>query len=231
VGTSTTPGVTRQFSGTLAWIAVLLCAPWSSDASPVDSSGKSRSGARNSRFIVVSDVDDTIKDTGVTVGKTHILNLPRLALDPIRPWKPVPGMPQLYHQLRKELGAKFYYVSKGPAFSRGRLQDAIDRYHFPEGEIRLNAHFPATPPDYKFRVISPIVCASPGRQFILIGDSGEQDPESYGELARAFPHQIAHVYIRSVTKDWEGRYRRAFRHVPHSKWEVFAVPSDLRRGA
>ena len=193
---------------------------------PVTNEGKGRHAP--TRFVVISDVDDTIKDTGVTVGRTHLKNIPWILLDPLRTWAPVPGMSALYQGIHKKLGAGFLYVSKGPAFSRSSLQRAITRFHFPNGEIRLNSQFPSAPADYKFRVIAPIIRDSPRQHYILIGDSGELDPENYGLLARTFPRQVDKIFIRSVTADWEGRYRCAFHEVPHSKWEVFAWPQDLR---
>ncbi|CAN0505113.1 unnamed protein product, partial [Phaeothamnion confervicola] len=37
------------------------------------------------------------------------------------------------------------------------------------------------------------------RRFILIGDSGEDDPEIYSAAFRARPNQIERIYIRNVT--------------------------------
>lgn len=188
-------------------------------------SGGGRHSSDNSRFVVISDVDDTIKNTGVTIGHSHIKNLPWLLLDPIRPWQAVPGMSQLYQLLEHRLNPAFLYVSKGPEFSRARLELGLERNGFPEGRIILNATFPCAQADYKFEVISRVV--KKRTHYLLIGDSGELDPENYGRLARTFPGQIDRILIRSVTADWEGRYRRAFAGVPHSKWEVFARPSDV----
>jgi phosphatidate phosphatase APP1 len=40
-----------------------------------------------------------------------------------------------------------------------------------------------------------------GLPFVLIGDSGERDPEIYAEIVRAYPGRILAVYIREVRLD------------------------------
>ncbi|MDR3404092.1 MAG: DUF2183 domain-containing protein [Chthoniobacter sp.] len=177
---------------------------------------------------MISDVDDTIKKTGVTVGRTHLKNLPWLLLDPIRPWRPIPGMARLYQGFRKNLDASFLYVSKGPPFSRDRLEQGLMRYQFPAGRIRLDDKFPSAAANYKFATISPVISQSKGARYILIGDSGEADPENYGMLARKYPKAIDRIFIRSVTTDSEERYHVAFRNIPRSKWKVFVLPEEIK---
>ena len=46
--------------------------------------------------------------------------------------------------------------------------------------------------------IEAILNTYPALPFILVGDSGEEDPEIYSEIVRRFPHRIRVVYIRSV---------------------------------
>ena len=70
--------------------------------------------------------------------------------------------------------------------------------------------------------VEPLLKTFPGRKFILVGDTGEQDPEIFGELARKHPH-IEHVYLRDTTRepaDGE-RLNRAFADVPAKRWEVW----------
>jgi phosphatidate phosphatase APP1 len=40
-------------------------------------------------------------------------------------------------------------------------------------------------------------------QFILIGDSGQQDPEIYQRIVAEFPNRIKAIYIRDVTQSTE----------------------------
>jgi phosphatidate phosphatase APP1 len=41
----------------------------------------------------------------------------------------------------------------------------------------------------------------PGMQFVLIGDSGEKDPEIYAEIVRRHPQAVRMIYIRNVNPD------------------------------
>ncbi len=64
---------------------------------------------------------------------------------------------------------------------------------------------------------------------MLVGDSGESDPEIYGELARRHPDAVRLVSIRDVTGEGDDdvRYRAAFRDVPVERWRRFASPAEL----
>jgi phosphatidate phosphatase APP1 len=46
--------------------------------------------------------------------------------------------------------------------------------------------------------IENILKTYPDLPFLLIGDSGEHDPDIYIEIARAFPGRIAAIYLRNV---------------------------------
>jgi hypothetical protein len=41
----------------------------------------------------------------------------------------------------------------------------------------------------------------PQRQFILVGDSGEKDPEMYAKIAAKHPRQIVRICIRQVDEN------------------------------
>ena len=51
---------------------------------------------------------------------------------------------------------------------------------------------------HKFKEIKQILEAYPALQFVLIGDSGQDDPKIYREVVRQFPGRILAVYIRDV---------------------------------
>jgi len=54
------------------------------------------------------------------------------------------------------------------------------------------------PTQYKIERIEGILAQFPGRQFVLVGDSGEKDPEIYSEVSRRNPSRIRCMYIRSL---------------------------------
>jgi phosphatidate phosphatase APP1 len=64
------------------------------------------------------------------------------------------------------------------------------------------------------------------RTLVLIGDSGERDPEIYGFIARKYPKRVHQIFIRAVkgeTKD-DKRFLQAFTDVPREKWVIFTDP-------
>ena len=70
----------------------------------------------------------------------------------------------------------------------------------------------------------------PQRHFILVGDSGEADPEIYAEVAREHPRQVRAIFIRDVTDEpaTAERYQRTFVGVPDGRWHIIR---DGRDGA
>ena len=52
--------------------------------------------------------------------------------------------------------------------------------------------------DQKVRQITNLMIHLPRRKFILVGDSGEKDPEVYRVIQKLFPDQVLKIYIRDV---------------------------------
>ena len=196
-------------------------------------SGSAAADTPRRQWVVVSDIDDTIKETGVVRDvpaprgtEAHPKNSAHLLGDPFRRWPAVPGMAGRYAQWRARDGAEFAYLSKGPWFYRWRLAGFLRAHGFPAGRILLNPCFPFAPPQYKDAALRRLVRAQPGGAFVFVGDSGESDPEIYGRLAREFPRAVRRVFIREVTHcDPPVRYRRAFAGVPHG--QLFARAAQL----
>ncbi len=181
---------------------------------------------------VISDIDDTIKHT--QIGNRRAV----LANTFLRDFQAVPGMPELYRRWARQ-GAVFHYVSGSPWQLYEPLSDFFQREGFPAGsfhlkQFRLNDstafNLLLSPEETKFRAIEPILAAYPRRRFILVGDSGEQDPEIYGKLARKYGDRIAAVLIRNVTQETADckRFRQAFRQIEPQRWKLYTQPEALR---
>jgi phosphatidate phosphatase APP1 len=54
---------------------------------------------------------------------------------------------------------------------------------------------------HKINAITELMERFPGRKFILIGDSGEIDPEVYRVIRDKHPQQIQEIWIRDVVND------------------------------
>jgi phosphatidate phosphatase APP1 len=136
-------------------------------------------------------------------------------------------------------GAAFHYVSSSPWQLYEPLAQFARDAGFPEGvfhmkKVRLKdrsiLRLFDDPFDTKPPVIRELLERYPHRRFILVGDSGEKDPEVYGAIARQFPEQVMAIYIRDVTGEDASaqRYRAAFRDTAPETWRVFQSASELR---
>jgi phosphatidate phosphatase APP1 len=98
---------------------------------------------------------------------------------------------------------------------------------------RTRASLLEGPEKYKPPEIEKILKRFPNGRFVLVGDSGERDPEIYAALARKHPNQIARVLIRNATGQGADapRYQQTFRDLPREVWDVFddsATVSTIR---
>ena len=147
---------------------------------------------------IISDVDDTIKISDVTNRKELIKNTF------VRPFRAVPGMAAQY-QAWEQRGAVFHYLSASPWQLYLPLEEFRQAEGFPRGvwnmkHLRLTDRsaidFFKSQELYKTTLLRGILVEFPDRVFVLVGDTGEQDPEIFGSLAREFPKQVLRVFIR-----------------------------------
>ncbi len=180
---------------------------------------------------VVSDIDDTIKVSDVLDRKLLLRNTF------LKDFKAVDGMARLYQAWAKK-GAVFHYVTGSPWQLYEPLDTFLESARFPSGTFHMRSfrlkdsslfEIFAAPVDHKRRQIDPLIEKFPKRRFILVGDSGEKDPEIYGAVARKFPDSVLAIFIRDVTKEGakSARIEKAFEGVPGSIWRVFRDSSEL----
>lgn len=182
---------------------------------------------------VISDIDDTIK-------QTHVIDRREMLLNTFtRPLLPVAGMAELYEQIEDAAGpsTRFHYVSGSPHQLWPMIEGFLHDHRFPEGSVhmrsinwRVEVFGESTGTlGHKLTTIGGLVRDFPGRRFILVGDSGERDPEIYGQIAREFPDQVVGIYLRDVTGDARdgSRYAEAFRAVPPELWTLFTDPASI----
>ncbi|GJJ70652.1 hypothetical protein EMPS_03002 [Entomortierella parvispora] len=151
---------------------------------------------------VISDIDDTIKETNVTAGARVILRNTFL-----RAMQEVPGMATVYKRWW-DRGAAFHYVSNSPWQLIPSLLEFFHTHLFPPGSAHLRLHdsmlktyFNRAPPgEHKRRSIRELLMDFPDRKFILVGDSGEIDMEIYTEMALEHPGQVVKIFIRDLSK-------------------------------
>ncbi|GAA1147157.1 App1 family protein [Nocardioides aquiterrae] len=150
-------------------------------------------------FGVVSDVDDTIIETGVQrVGEMLLQTFAGSALTRT----PFEGAPELYRDLADDDRNPVFYVSSSPWNLHAFLAAFLRHRGFPLGPLLLRDLVGSR--DGRARKhdrIEEVLRLHPELEFVLIGDSGEKDPEIYADVVRAHPGRIRAVYIREVRLD------------------------------
>ncbi len=154
---------------------------------------------------VISDIDDTVKVSHVTDKKKLI------AKTFTQEFEPAPGMAQRYRKLEDDRGARFVYVSSSPWQLYPELANMFTDGGFPQPTafhlktFRLKDKrvfdLAADPFEAKVARIESIIAAHPQRDYILVGDTGERDPEVYAAIARAHPKRIQRIMLRNVTDE------------------------------
>ncbi|MFP4515172.1 MAG: App1 family protein [Desulfovibrionales bacterium] len=176
----------------------------------VQSTGEILVPPEGAQHVVISDIDDTVLPTKATSLLRMLLSL---TSGNARTRLPFPGVAAFYRALH--LGPDesplnpVLYVSRGPWNLYELLSEFFNLHDIPVGPLLYLRDWglsreglrPAAPRGHKYRLIASMLRAYDDLPFILIGDSGQKDPEIYTEVIRDFPGRIQAVYIREVTFD------------------------------
>jgi len=173
---------------------------------------------------LVSDLDDTVIHTGLTRA-WEALRSTLLVADDAR--VPIAGGAELYQELLAVPGraspagradgsqdpgpvtstapAPAFYVSTGAWNLHEMLLRFLARHGFPAGPLLLTDWGPSArwlfredSTVFKTRTIVTVLDEHPGLDWVLVGDSGQHDPEAYAAVVRSRPGRVRAVYIRAV---------------------------------
>src|SRR6188768_3145806 len=151
---------------------------------------------------IISDIDDTVLQTHVTRKLKMIwVTLSGSAFTRM----PFDGTSALYHALAAGVSGRacnpVFYVSKSPWNLYDFLVDFMDHHELPRGPLLLRdiGLHEAPPLDHKSAAVQHLLQTYPELPFILIGDSGERDPDIYLETARLHPKRVRAIYIRDLS--------------------------------
>lgn len=182
---------------------------------------------------VISDIDDTVK-------VTHVREPRRMWESTFyKPFEPVAGMADAYRRLAAR-GAAFHYVSSSPWHLSEPLLEFLRADGFPLTTLTLKhmrlkdrtlLDIARPGRETKPPQIAAILGRFPERRFVLIGDSGEDDPEIYAEALRRSPGQIERILIRNVTnvRRDDPRLTSTFAGIDSARWALFDDPSTIAR--
>lgn len=187
-------------------IALDLVDPLPPEGTQVQAVAQTLIPPRDAQFGVISDLDDTVIQTGAT----DVVRMVRATIfGNARTRIPFPGVAAFYAALQRGgTGTGFnpiFYVSSSP----WNLYDVIEQFmalqRIPQGPTMLRDwgmsldRIPIGHSAHKLSTIRQIMGMYALQRFVLIGDSGQEDPEIYREIVREYPGRILCCYIRDVT--------------------------------
>ncbi len=175
---------------------------------PISASGQVFVPPAESKIGIISDIDDTVIQTGATnllkMARVIFLNNARTRL----PFEGVAGFYQALH--RGATGTQhnpIFYVSSSPWNLYDLLVDFLQVQGIPLGPVFLQDYgidrhkfIHTNHAIHKLAAIEEIMAFYPHLSFVLIGDSGQEDPEIYLQVLNAFPKRVRSIYIRDVSR-------------------------------
>jgi phosphatidate phosphatase APP1 len=159
------------------------------------------------RYVVISDIDDTVLQTYAT----DLLKMARLTfLGNARTRLPFEGVATLYRALEAGSGGydqnPIFYVSSSPWNLYDFLVEFMAVHGLPQGPLLLSDYGldrdklgKPSHAEHKLAHIGAIAAAYPQLPLVLIGDSGQHDPEIYLRAAQDLPGRVCAIYIRHVS--------------------------------
>jgi phosphatidate phosphatase APP1 len=161
---------------------------------------------------VISDIDDTIMETGVA---SKLRMLWRLFLQGAESRVAFPGVAALLQALHRGASGleanPMLYVSRAPWSIYEVLDEFFNLHHIPAGPLlflrewglTLQSPLPRRAQDHKLDLIRNMLALYRDLPFILIGDSGQRDPEVYAQIVHEHLGRVLAIYIRNVSRDPE----------------------------
>ena len=154
--------------------------------------------------VIISDVDDTVLISHSTqIGKKFWLSISKNSINR----RPLPGVSKFYKKLSQFGKNPIFYVSSSDWSLFDLISDFLRFRKLPLGPILLkDAHINLSnifksgqgSHSHKLDKILLLLEFYPLTKFVLIGDSGQQDPEIYASIIEKFPDRILGVFIRLV---------------------------------
>jgi len=167
----------------------------------------------DARFAIVSDIDDTLLKTGAySLPRNLWTSLTGNALTRTV----FPDAVELLKRLHEEGRNPVYYVSSSPWNLHAFLERVFSENGLIRGPIELrdfglseNKFIKSGHDHHKGDALDRLMVAHPGLRFVLIGDTGQQDPDVYAQVAARWPGRVAQVILREPRRRRSNATRRA----------------------
>ncbi len=151
---------------------------------------------------IISDFDDTVIVSDVT---KKLSLLYQLLLKNYKQREVVEGLSQRYRKiLEKSPDKPLFFITGSPKQFHQVIEKFLNYHHFPKHTLITkkmhgeNAHSIFKQQNYKKTYIEELITLYPQVEWILFGDSGEQDKKIYLDIAKRYPKHIKEIYIRNV---------------------------------
>ena len=183
---------------------------------PVDerasTTGEFFTPTQSASFGVISDIDDTVVYTGVA---NTLKMMWRLFAQGADARVIFPGVPALYQGFENgpsgNQGNPLIYVSRGPWSIYQVLVEMFRMHRIPNGPILIlrewgmkrGSILPRRAREHKLDAIRHVMSLYDELEFVLVGDSGQHDPETYTRILKEHPNRILSIYIRDVSANPE----------------------------
>jgi phosphatidate phosphatase APP1 len=187
-----------------AWHDVALAL----DGEDVSAVGKVFIPPPDCRFVLISDIDDTVVETGVA---NKLLMMWRLFVADAKSRVAFPGVAALYRAMHDGLSGAdqnpMLYVSRAPWGTYDVLDEFFNLHGIPVGPVLFlrewgvswTSPLPRRAEEHKEDLIRHMLAFYPDKPFVLVGDSGQLDPEVYARIVASHPGRVLTVMIRDVT--------------------------------
>lgn len=153
---------------------------------------------------LVSDIDDTVMVTWLPrplLAFWHAFVVQQTSRKVVR------GMPLLYQEVaRHHPGMPFIYLSTGAWNVFPVLRRFLYKNGYPDGPMLLTDWGPTNTGlfrsgmEHKLRSLDRLAAELPEMRWILVGDDGQHDPETYARFTREHPENVEAVAIRELTE-------------------------------
>lgn len=143
------------------------------------------------QVLVVTDIDDTIKNT-------HVLDRSEAVYNSFHINNSFKGLPEVYQAIKlAHPESQFAYVSNAiKIISQELHEDFVAKNNYPEGSVILRTNL--TDKNHKIRTISKLIENIQPQFLILLGDNGERDIPIYQDVIKKFPQIKTITYIHTT---------------------------------
>lgn len=203
----------------LEWEAASL--HWDNDGQTSNIDARILAPAHNAQIGIISDIDDTILETGITGSAKAILrNAHRILATMPQDRKIVPGAPEFFASLTKpgQVDQRAcFYISSSPWNLYPYLRAYKELRALPSGPLMLRdwglsreTLGSKSHGTHKTAAILQLLSDFPKKRFVLIGDDTQRDLAAFADITQAQPDRIAAVFVRraaAIASADEGRTR------------------------